>query len=152
MQHVSGRTPGASVVREVRGNVIWLDYPARDHKRSTDPVASLKQSVAILSREIERSGTLGSEIAAAVEAGRYELCKISTTHADRSLARVQRSHLGSLLRFVRAIAATGSGDGARASQPASQLDSLTKSIRELQASLARARRLSRDLMSLSRQR
>ena len=156
MQYLKGRIPHTKVACESRGNVIWLSFPARDpQRRSTDPVASLKQSVAALAREIERSGKLNSDIAAAVDAGRYERYKVSVSagaRAERMLAGAQRIHLTSLLKFVHTIAGAGSGARAREDRGAARLDTLTGSIRELQASLERAQELSQTMLEHSQRR
>lgn len=155
MQYLNGGIPHAKVARESTGNVIWLTFPARNQqRRSDDPIASLKQSVAALAREIERSGKLNSDIAAAVDAGRYERYKVAVSagaHADRMLAGAQRIHLTSLLKFVHTIAATGFG-ARREDRTAARLDTLTGSIRELQASLERARVLSWAMLEHSQRR
>jgi HAMP domain-containing protein len=123
--------------------------PARDRKRRLpDPVTSLKQSVSVLAREIKRSDKLKSDIAAAVDARRYALYRGSTMSgtraADCSLAWAQSVHLSGLLRFVHSIAAAGSDD--RISSR-TELDRLTESLRELRASLERARELSRNVLA-----
>ncbi|MGA7539461.1 MAG: hypothetical protein WBW93_11935 [Steroidobacteraceae bacterium] len=148
MRYLSGRAPNERVGCEIRGNVVWLTYPARDRKRrSTDPAASLKQSVAVLAREIKRSDKLKIDIAAAVDARRYALYRGSTMSgahaANCSLARAQSIHLSGLLRFVHSIAAAGSDDRTRST---TELDRLTGSLRELRASLERARELSRNVL------
>ena len=111
MRFMSGH--GGKATYNVTGNVIWLTSPAKDRDCGRiDSVTSLKQSVARLIAEIERSGRLKADIATAVAARRYELYKGSVTlgaHAsDRTLAAAQRIHLGSVLKFVHAIAAAGS--------------------------------------------
>ncbi|HJS90340.1 MAG TPA: hypothetical protein VJ738_10285 [Steroidobacteraceae bacterium] len=155
MQYLSGRMPHAKVACESRGNVIWLTFPARGPKRRPSAsITSLPQSIAALAREIERSGKLNSDIAAAVDAGRYERYKVSMSgpHEDRMLAGAQRLHLTSLLKFVHATAAAGSDARARENRSAARLDTLAGSIRELQASLERARELSRTMLQQSQRR
>lgn len=95
----------SSIACEVQGNVVWLTYPAREPKRpSTDPITALKQSVAQLSLEIERSAMLRTDIATAVRSRRYEQYKCSTVWgaraAERDLVAAQHTHLDSLVRFV----------------------------------------------------
>lgn len=113
---------------------------------------SLQESVARLGREIERSRQLKADISAAVEDRRYELHKCSTTigprAAERSLAAAQRGHLASLLKVIHAIAAAAaakSGDRAPPARRALPFDPLARNIRELGASVERARRLSQDV-------
>lgn len=136
----------------VTGNVVWLTSPASDRDcRHIDPINSLKQSVARLAAEVERSGRLKAELAAAVDARRYPLygrsMTLGTRASERSLAASQRIHVGNLLSFVHAIAAAGSSHRAGKSESAARLDPLTASIRELEAILERARRLSRDVLA-----
>lgn len=148
--------PHAKVARESRGNVIWLTFPARGPKRRPSAsITSLTQSVAALAREIERSGKLNSDIAAALDAGRYERYKVSASagaDADRMLAGAQRLHLTSLLKFVHATAAAGSDARARENRRAAPLDTLTRGICDLQTSLERARELSPTLLEHSQRR
>jgi len=152
MQYLSGRASNDRVSREVRGNVVWLTYPARDrNRRPSSPVDSLKQSASTLAREIERSKELRTDIAAALDARRYELYRGSTTAGaratDSSLAKAQGAHLGSLLRFVHTMAAAASDVRGRTSGPAAQLDLLRRSLRELQVSLERTRELSLNVLA-----
>jgi hypothetical protein len=152
MQYLSGRACNGRVGCEVRGNVVWLTYPARDRKRrSASPLDSLKQSASTLTREIERSMELRTDIAAALDARRYELYRGSTSSGARatdcSLARAQGIHLSSLLRFVHTMAAAGADDRRGTSGPATQLDPLRRSLRELQVSLERTRALSLKVLA-----
>lgn len=139
------------VTCEVRGNIIWLTRPPRDRKRrSADPLASLKRNVAALAREIEWSQKLRTDIAAAVRARRYELYKGTAMlgqHADRGLASAQGVHLASLLKFIHAIAAGTPDEHHGGRLPAVTPDRLATSIRELQASLKQAQRLSQDVLA-----
>lgn len=150
MQHLNGR--GGKIAYDVTGNVVWLTHP-RKHRgcRRVDAIDALKQSVTRLVGEIERSGRLKTDITAAIDVRRYELYRRSETlgaHAsDRGLAAAQRIHVGSLLKFVYAIAAAGSDDRAGEPKPAARPDPLAKSIRELEASVMRARRLSQDVLT-----
>lgn len=149
------RDPSArrrKVPYNVTANVVWLTSPASDRDcRHIDPINSLKQSVARVAAEVERSGRLKAEIAAAVDARRYPLygrsMTLGTRASERSLAASQRIHVGNLLSFVHAIAAAGSSHRAGKSESAARLDPLTASIRELEAILERARRLSRDALA-----
>ncbi len=149
------RDPSArrrKVPYNVTANVVWLTSPASDRDcRHIDPINSLKQSVARVAAEVERSGRLKAEIAAAVDARRYPLygrsMTLGTRASERSLAASQRIHVGNLLSFVHAIAAAGSSHRAGKSESAARLDPLTASIRELEAILERARRLSRDVLA-----
>jgi ribosomal protein S6E (S10) len=143
------------VTCEVRGNVVWLTYPARDRKRqSTDPLAALKRSVAALAREIEWSQKLRNDIAAGVDARRYELYKgtvILGGHGERGLADAQGIHLGSLLKFIHSVAAGGQDERRGERRPAAaRSDRLAKSISDLQASLRQAQQLSRDMLAQCR--
>lgn len=154
MRYLSRRT--GNTVRGTRGNVVWLADPRASRSRSsTDAVASLKQSVARLAAEIERSGNLRAEIATAVSARRYAAYKYATTlgthAAERCLVRAQDTHLISLLRFVHAIAATPSADRARNEKRVAPSDPLPTTIRELKASVRHARELS-GILSQSQRR
>lgn len=147
MRLVSGH--GGRATYSVAENVIWLACPPKDRScRRIDAVNSLKQSVTRLIAEVERSGRLKTDIAAAVDARRYELYKRSVTvgaHAsDRTLAAAQRIHLGSVLKFVHTIAAAGPERRAVKIKPAASLDRLAKSIRDLEATVVRAQQLSRE--------
>lgn len=141
MQYLTRR--GKKVAYKRTGNVLRLT-------RCVDPAASLKQNVTRLVGEIERSGRLKTDIGAALDERRYELYRRSTTlgkrASDRSLAAAERTHVGSLLRFIRAIAAQCDDRGARRLS-AARPDSLSASIRELETNLERARQLSRDMLA-----
>ena len=95
------RDPSArrrKVPYNVTANVVWLTSPASDRDcRHIDPINSLKQSVARVAAEVERSGRLKAEIAAAVDARRYPLYRRSMrwAHAPRSAAWPPRSGLTS---------------------------------------------------------
>jgi hypothetical protein len=148
--YLNGR--GRKTTYEVSGNVVWLAaYPTKGRDRlSANPVASLKQSVTRLVGEIERSERLRAEIAEAIDARRYELYRrsinVGVKASNRNLAAAGRTHLGSLLKFVHALAAAGAGERGGDSGSAARLDPLSRSMRELEASLERARRLSRDML------
>lgn len=132
------------------GNVLWLSASGKEQS-SGDPVASLKQSVERLAGEIARSGRLKTDITAALDARRDQVYRRSMTLGagtfDRSLAAAERTHVGSLLKFVHAIAATGSNGSRGGGASAAHHDSLTDSIRELETHLERARLLSRDMLT-----
>ena len=154
MDSLSSRT--AAAIRDSTGNVIWLARPGQDRKRPpADPVAALKQSVARLALEIERSGRLRSDIATAVRTSRYTQYKSSAQSgaqaAERSLVRLQGTHLISQLQFVHAIASVRSASSA-VNKQIDLLAPLTASIRQLQANVKRARQLSQDMLSQSQRR
>jgi hypothetical protein len=137
---------------KVIGNVVWLAGPPKDQdRRRTDPAASLKESITRLIAEVERSGRLKADIAAALDARRYALYQRSTTlgvrASNRSLAAAERSHVGSMLKFIYTIAAAGSTHRAGKIEPAARLDPLTRSIRDLEAGVMRARQLSQDVLA-----
>lgn len=150
MRSLNGRRRRAAY--SVTGNVVWLSFPARDLDfRRVDPIALLKRNLAQLVGEIERSERLNTDLAAAIDARCYQLYrhsarrKVSTT--DRCLAATQRNHVGTMLQFLHAVAATGRDQGPGAREPAAQCDRLAYSIRELEASLQRARRLSQAVLT-----
>lgn len=137
---------------KVTGKVVWLAGPPKDrNRRQIDPAASLKESITRLMAEVERSRRLKADIAAAVDARRYALYRRSTTlgvgASNRSLAAAERTHVGSMLKFIHAIAAAGSDHRAGRIEPAARLDPLTQSIRDLEAGVMRARQLSRDVLA-----
>lgn len=142
MQHLKAR--GRRAAYEVTGNVVWLT-------RRADPILALKQSLMCLSGQIERSGRLKTDIATAIGVRRYELYKCSASRGglarERSLAAAQSIHFDCLLKFVHAIAAAGSETRAQKREPAARLDPLARSIRDLEASLERARLLSREVLA-----
>jgi len=150
MRYMRGRSSKAA--HDVTGNVVWLNRPAgkRDVPR-VNAVASLQQSVTRLVGEIERSGRLKADIAAAIETRRYELYRRSASAgaraSNRSLAAAQRDHVGSLLKFIHTIAAAGSDGRPAEREGPARLDPLARSIRELEASVKRAHRLSRDVLT-----
>ncbi len=148
MEQPSGRAAQAD--GEVMGNIVWLDHPARGRKRpSTDPIVSLKRSVAELRLRINQSRKLRTDIAAEVSARRYELYRGSMASGaqavERCLAAAQGVHLKSVLRFVHAVLAARSNDMAIESAQRSHFDSLVAGFRELGESVKRAQRLSRDM-------
>jgi hypothetical protein len=150
VQSVNGRAGKAAY--HVTGNILWLRQPAKGRDlRGIDPIAALKQSVARLVGEMERSASLKADIAAAMDTRRYELYRhsaaLGTRASDRGLAGAQRVHVGSLLKYVRAMAAAGSVDRAQERAPAARLGPLAQSIRALEASLERARWLSADMVT-----
>ena len=152
MRHLSGR--GGKAAYDVSGNVIWLSCPGKNPRLApADPVASLKRNMRRLVDQIERSGRLKADIEAAIGTRRYELyrgCATSGARAtEHSFAAAQRLHVGSLLKFLHAVAAAGSDSGDRAASRdvAAQLNPLTRSIRKLEASVLRARQLSRDVLA-----
>lgn len=137
---------------KVTGNVVWLAGPPKDQdRRHIDPAGSLKESITRLMAELERSGRLKADIAAAVDARRYALFRRSTAlgvcASNRSLAAAERSHVGSMLKFIHAIAAAGSDHRAGRIEPAARLGPLAQSIRDLEAGVMRARQLSRDVFA-----
>lgn len=149
MQYMSGRSSKAAY--KVTGNVFWLTKPAR--KRDVPRVnalASLQQSVTRLVGEIERSGRLRADIAAAIETRRYELYRCSSSAgaraSSRGLAAAQRAHVGSLLKFIHTIAAAGPDRRPDEREVPARLNPLARSIRELEATVSRAQRLSRDVL------
>jgi len=132
--------------------VIWLP-PAIPTRRSggAGAVAALRQSVAELGGQIQRSLALQADIAVAIRTRRYELyrsCAASGGRAsERGLAAAQRAHLAGLLLFVHAIAAAGGAQLVREGGPPDRLGTLSRSIWEFEASVARTRRLSRDMLT-----
>lgn len=140
----------------VAGNVVWLSGSTNDrNRRRADPVASLRKSVSRLIGEVERSGKLRADIAAAIDARRYELYRrsenLGARASDRRLAAAQQLHVASVLRFVHAIAAAaGSERRAGKRVPAAHLDPLSESIRDLEASVMRTRQLSQDVLARCR--
>lgn len=150
MRYMSGRTIEAAY--KVTGNVVWLTQPARkrDGPRG-NALASLQQSVTCLVGQIERSGRLRADIAAAIETRRYELYRCSMSVGERAssraLAAAQRAHVGSLLKFIHAAAAADCDRRPEEREVPARLDPLARSIRELEASVDRARRLSRDVLA-----
>lgn len=151
MPHLNRR--GRKAAYEVTGNVLWLVRRRTNGpgSRSADPIASLKQSVTRLTCELERSERLKADIAQAIGARRYELCRrsmnLGVSALNRSLAAAQDICVGSLLRFVHTLAAAGAGERGGNAASAARLDSLAKSIGELEANLERARCLSRDMLA-----
>lgn len=150
MQHSSGR--GRKTAYTVTENIIWLARPAPLRRaRPADSLASLQRAVSQLVGEIQRSQCLKAEIAAALEARRYELYRCSVSAggraSSRSLAAAQRAHVGSLLKYIHGIAAAVPGHRAGACDPPPPAQPLARSIRELGASVSRARRLSQDMLT-----
>ena len=150
MQHMSGRRGRAAY--EVTGNVLWLTRPARKRDRPRGTVlASLQQSVTRLVGEVARSERLRADIAAAIETRRYELYRSSVSTGERAssstLAAAQRAHVGNLLKFLHAAAAADGGRRAEAREAPARLHPLARSIRELGASVDRARRLSQEVLT-----
>lgn len=133
-------------------NVTWLAFEAGQRESRRDAaLTALHQSVSLLVGQIQRSERLRADIAAGIEIRRYELYRRSVSAgagaSHRSLAAAQRVHLGCLLQFVHAIAAAAPEDHARDSDPAAPREPLVTSIRELEASVSRTRRLSRDMLT-----
>ncbi len=141
MRYLKRRGPRAAY--DVTGNVLWLT-------RRPDPITALKQSIARLADEIARSGRLKADIAAAIGVRRYELYRrsaaLGSRASERTLAAAQGTHVECLLKFVHAIAAAGAESRAGKREPAAPLDPLAKSIRELEASVERAQRLSKGML------
>ncbi|HVS77261.1 MAG TPA: hypothetical protein VHE11_10015 [Steroidobacteraceae bacterium] len=153
MRYLSGRS--RMPVYRVSGNVVWLIRAAEDRdRRCPDPIASLEQSVMRLSGELRRCKQLQTDITAAVDSRRYELCRrsemIGARALDRNLAASQSIHLGRLLQFVRSVAAQRCTDCPLEGNPPAQLERLARSIRQLEGTLERSRWLSRDVLAQCR--
>lgn len=136
---------------DVSGNVVWLTPPAGNRRlRNVDLLATLGSSLARLAGEVRRSERLKADIAAAVDARRYELFRraasLGPRASTRSLAAAQRSHVGSLLQFIHAIAAAGSEPRAGELRAPTRIAPLARSIRELEASVERAGQASRAVL------
>lgn len=145
MRHPNARAKRLSY--EIVGNVLWL--------RSHDPVRALGQSVTRLTAQIERSGKLKADIAAAVELRRNELYRravfAGAQASERVLARRQRDHVGRLLAYIQAVAAAPRSEPPGTGGSAAE-DPLKRSILDLEASLERARQLSRAFLRECRRR